>query len=127
MMRRATSTLVLLASPVLVGSVIVGENPKAIRNPETAQEYEVYVRQMDVVLESQIQEILELTGSEGAAFLKSIFREWREFVDLECEIRGREAKSEIGQLLCVSEYLDERYLEHELRIVELEQERDAKP
>lgn len=126
-MRRAISILVLLASPALAGSVIVGENSKAIRNPETLEEYEVYVRQMDVVLDSQIQEILELSRSEGAAFLKSTFREWREFVDLECEIRGREAKSEIGELLCVSEYLDGRYLEHELRIFELEQERDDKP
>ena len=121
MRQSALITLVAL-SPGLLGTVLVGEVPTSLKPPETRDEFEQYVRQMDAVLESQVDEIAELTLGDDGEVLRRRFVEWREFVNLDCEIKARATQVELGELRCVSEALDRRSQEQEIRIAELEEE-----
>lgn len=116
-------TSLVATCPFLVGTVLVHELKSSPRPPQTREEFEVFVRQMDAVLESQVSEIVELSPGDEDEVIRRRYREWREFVTLDCEIKGREGRLELAELRCLSEALERRYQDQEIRIVELEEER----
>ena len=123
-MHKLFTTALVFAVPILMGTVVVGEHNQMPKNPETQSDFEIFIRQMDAVLETQIEEMVSLSSPDSAEFIRKTFREWREIVELDCEIRGRQETASLAKLRCLGSSLERRYQNQEIRIAELEEERD---
>ena len=126
-MRHLVPPSLILLLPVLLGSVIVDDRHSARKIPETREAYETFIRQMDEVIGSQVREIEELSCSTDPDPTAASFRTWRAALAADCGVHGGGDGDELADLKCVADGLESKYQDFEIRIVELEVEREASP
>jgi len=108
---------VLLGSLLLIASLTEPSTSAETQDlSERKRALEVYVEQLDEMLEKQAQELIEISSSEEAGKIQAEEENWKRERDLDCSQKGSSETARIRELECRADFAEIHFEHREIQI-----------